>query len=331
MVGDNCLVAGPGSGAIGWGMKRTLTVVMGLVAGLGAGCGGGYEGQRARGDERPAALVDGRPVSWERLKPGLAELAGGEVLEEVILDELLARRCAERGVVVEAEQVAAERALLIESLDASPDRAEELLGTIRASRKLGEARFAGALRRSAMLRALSSVDEAAMKAEVEVAVRLWEGERSVVRIISSMNEVEAAAARQRVTGGGNGVVEAMHFAAVAAEVSLDESAARGGLVGEVGALDTRVAAGLRDAVARTAVGHVTPVVATGEGFVIALVQERLPRRDAMTRGDVERVARETRVRMQRREMERLARELLSVAKVVPMDRALGWGWGQRGK
>jgi len=182
-----------------------------------------------------------------------------------------------------------------------------------------------------MLRALSSVDEAAMKAEVEVAVRLWEGERSVVRIISSMNEVEAAAARQRVTGGGNGVVEAMHFAAVAAEVSLDESAARGGLVGEVGALDTRVAAGLRDAVARTAVGHVTPVVATGEGFVIALVQERLPRRDAMTRGDVERVARETRVRMQRREMERLARELLSVAKVVPMDRALGWGWGQRGK
>lgn len=312
-------------------MKPTL-VVLGLVAGLGAGCGGGGDGP-AKGvaDERPAALVNGREVSWERLKPGLAELAGGEVLEEVVLDELLERRCAEKGVVVGQEHVAAERALLIESLDASPDRAEELLRTIRASRKMGEARFAGTLRRSAMLRALSKVDEAALKAEIEVAVKVWEGERSVVRIITSMNEAEAAAARGRVTGGGNGPVDPMRFAAVAAEVSRDEAAARGGLVGEVGALDTRVAAGLRDAIARTAVGHVTPVVVTGQSFVIALVQERLPRREAMTREDVERVARETYARMQRREMERLARELLEDAEVVPMDRALGWGWGQRGK
>ena len=234
-------------------------------------------------------------------------------------------------VVVGAEQVAAERALLIESLDASPDRAEELLRLIRASRKLGEARFAAALKRSAMLRALIAPKQADVDAEVEVAAKVWLSERSVVRIITCMNESDAAAARGRVTEGKDGLVDPMRFAAVAAEVSRDGSAARGGLVGEVSEVDTRVSATLRDAVARTPVGHVTPVVVTGQSFVIALVQERLPKREAVSREEVKTMVREAVVRVERREMELLARELLEASSVVPMDRALRWGWQQRGK
>lgn len=314
-------------------MKRRL-LVLGLVAGVGSGCGGGGGGtEAARGsaDDRPAALVDGKEISWDRLKPGLAELAGGEVLEEVVLDELLERRCAAMQVVVGAEQVAAERALLIESLDASPDRAEELLRLIRASRKLGEARFAAALKRSAMLRALIAPKQADVDAEVEVAAKVWLSERSVVRIITCMNESDAAAARGRVTEGKDGLVDPMRFAAVAAEVSRDGLAARGGLVGEVSEVDTRVSATLREAVARTPVGHVTPVVVTGQSFVIALVQERLPKREAVSREEVKTMVREAVVRVERREMELLARELLEASSVVPMDRALRWGWEQRGK
>lgn len=253
------------------------------------------------------------------------------MLEEVTLEEMLERACAERGIVVGPQQIAAERALLVESLDASPDRAEELLRAVRASRKMGEVRFAGALRRSAMLRALVGDDASEQAGELSMAIRVRLSERSVVRIIATANEADAAVALARVTEGRSGAVDPMRFATVAAEVSLDESAARGGVYGEISEVDSGQSAGLRRAVAQTAVGHVTPVVSTGEAFVIAYVEKRLPARAELSGEERATLVREVRVRWQRRAMELRARQLLSEANVVPMDRSLGWSWDVRGK
>lgn len=309
-------------------MKRALLLM--ALAGMG-GCASERGGVSTPADGRPAAIVNGREVPWDRLRPAMSELAGGQVLEDVVLEEMLERACAERGITVGPEQIAAERALLVESLDVSPDRAEELLRTVRASRKMGEVRFAGALRRSAMLRALVGEDSAEQAGELAMAIRVRQSERSVVRIIATANEAEAAVALARVTEGRGGVVDPMRFATVAAEVSLDESAARGGVYGEISAVDSGQSAALRRAVAQTAVGHVTPVVSTGEVFVIALVEKRLPARAELTGDERVALAREVRVRWQRREMELRARQLLGEAKVVPMDRSLGWSWDVRGK
>ena len=73
------------------------------------------------------------------------------------------------------------------------------------------------------------------------------------------------------------------------------------------------------------------VVGTGAGFVVAFVEKRLPARPELSMEERAAFEREVRVRVQRRGMERLARELLADARVVPMDRGLGWSWGQRGK
>ncbi|HZW07580.1 MAG TPA: peptidyl-prolyl cis-trans isomerase [Phycisphaerales bacterium] len=310
-------------------MKTSVHVAAVLVAaGLGGCATGGGNARSGGADQRPAALMDGREVRWGDLLPGLAELAGGQVLEEVVLDALLERRCAERGVEVGPEEIALERALLIESLDASADRAEEMLRVVRSSRGLGEARFAGALRRSAMLRALAGEDASEVAAEVKRAERALKEERSVVRVIVTANEAAASTARARVVERGD-AADAMRFAAVAAELSDDESAAVGGLVGEVTASDSRLPAALRSAVARTASGQVTPVVSTGTGFAIALVERRLPGREALTAEELTRLQRTVRTTVQRRAMERLARAVLADARVVPMDRGLGWSWDQR--
>lgn len=300
-----------------------------LACGVG-GCAAERTVPAAGPSEKPAALVNGRAVGWERLRPGLAELAGGQVLEEAVLDELLERRCQERGIVVDQAMVAAERALLIESLDPSPDRAEDLLRVIRSSRRLGDERFSALLRRSAMLRALVGpvkVPEAA----VAQAVALRTGERSVVRIIGTRTEADAAAARELVGTGAGGVVDPMRFATVAADVSTDESAARGGLVEPISAEDSNLPAALRRAVTQTQTGKMTPIVSTGEGFLVALVERRLPAREPLSVAEVDALRRELGVRMQRVEMERLGREVLLGAEVVPMDRGLGWSWSQRGK
>jgi hypothetical protein len=282
------------------------------------------------GDDRPAALVDGRPVAWDRLVPGLVELAGGQVLEEAVLDDVLERRCAERGIAIGPEAIAGERSLLIESLDASPDRAEVLLKAVRASRRMGEVRFTASLKRSAMMRALVGEDAAAVAGEVATAVQVKQSERSVVRIIATAGEADAAAARARVMGP-DGSVDAVRFAGVAAEVSQDDSALRGGMFGEVSEIDSGLPASLRKAVAKTDVGRVTPVIATGSGFVVAFVEKRLPARGELSVQERAVLEREVRVRAQRRAMELLAQQILSEAKVVPMDRGLGWSWGQRGR
>lgn len=310
-------------------MKQIVLAAVSVAVGALGGCatdGGLIRSPRA--EEAPAALVNGREVAWADLRPALAELAGGQALEEAVLDDLLQRRCAERGLEIGPERIAEERALLVESLDPLPDRAEEMLKAIRSARGMGETRFAGALRRSAMLRALAGEEQAEVAAELKRSERALREERSVLRVIVTANEGAAVAARAQVVQGGE-PVDAMRFAAVAAEVSQDESAARGGLLGEVTTSDSRLPAALRSAVARTLPGQVTPVVGTGTGFAVALVERRLPARGELTAEELRRLQRTVQTTVQRRSMERLARALLADANVVPMDRSLGWSWDQR--
>lgn len=311
---------------------RTAPLALLLSLGL-VGCSADHLTDDAGQSDRPAALVDGRPLSWDRLTPSLIELAGGEALEEAVLDDLLERRCAQQHLAVGPDQIATERALLIESLDPSQDHAEELLRIIRTNRRMGEYRFNAALRRSAMLRALVGVNAVEENAELAVALKVRAGERAVVRIITSLNETDAAAARARVTASSTAgqPIDPMRFATVAAELSQDDARLRGGLVGEISAADTTLPAALRDTIARTPVGSITPTVATGKAFVIALVQDRLPARGEPTPQERAALAHDARVAVQRRAMERLAQAVLTEARIEPLDRSLGWSWDQRRK
>ena len=72
--------------------------------------------------------LDGVPLRWHDLQTGLVEANGGQVLAEVILDRMLTQRLAQRGDVIEPEQIEAEKALLIETLGGEdPDQSHRLL------------------------------------------------------------------------------------------------------------------------------------------------------------------------------------------------------------
>jgi len=100
-----------------------------------------------------------------------------------------------------------------------------------------------------------------------------QNERSTVRIITTATEAEAATARTRVLAPG-GLGDAVRFAATAAQVSKDDSAAAGGLLGEMGIYDTSLPLPVWQVVARTPAGLVTPVMPIGSGFGFLLVEAR---------------------------------------------------------
>lgn len=303
---------------------RTLLV----CSAAAGGCAAARHEGTVKPSDRPAALVDGRPILWSELQPGLAELAGGEVLEEAVLDALLADRCRRSSIAITDESITSERTLLLRSLDPSPDRAEELLREVRAARRHGESRFNASLRRSAMLRALCPLQPAERDAELAQMLRIRRAPRSVVRIITTADEQDAAATRARAAHA-DGTSDPARFAAAAADPLHGDPLDQRAPLAEVSSADPSVPAALRDAVDRTKPGFVTPVVFTGKAFVVALVQERLPPRPQPGPGELQALTGEAGERVQRRAMERLARSMLADARVEPLSRELGWSWDQR--
>ena len=93
------------------------------------------------------------------MQPLLAEAAGGEILEEIALDRLLADEVERRGLSVTSEEIRREESLLLDSLiqaEVASDirQGRRLLTDLRERRGLGEHRYSALLRRSASLRAL---------------------------------------------------------------------------------------------------------------------------------------------------------------------------------
>lgn len=275
-----------------------------------------------------AFLVNGEPVPWSRILPALAEAAGAIAIEETALDMLLERECARAGVRITNEDVERERLLLAETM-AGPSndaaRGQQALAQVRRERGLGETRFAGMLRRNAMLRRLVQDEVAITPMVIDQAYELRYGERIGARIITTATPEEAAAAAGRVRAGEP-------FGEVAARVSTDASASRGGIIEPVSPADQSYPASVRRALTEAAPGALTPIIAVERGYAllqrdtttIPAVSDRPPI-DAV-RADLER---EARMRQERLLMGRLARRLLDGVGVTALDGGLDQSWRWR--
>ncbi|MCA9297035.1 MAG: hypothetical protein KC983_10970, partial [Phycisphaerales bacterium] len=78
-------------------------------------------------DARPAAIINGRSISFGDLRDALSEAAGGLVLEEAILDAQLRRALADAGELITDRDRNAERERLLATLSDDPDQAARLL------------------------------------------------------------------------------------------------------------------------------------------------------------------------------------------------------------
>jgi len=288
------------------------------------------ESQAAPTDgERPAAMLAGEPISWAELRPALAEAAGGRVLEEVALDRLLAKEAAASGLVIGEAEIEAERRLLAASLGAvgrDPVREAELLERVRRARGLGDARFGALLKRNATLRALVAPTVQVTEDSARQAYEMRYGERIRTRLITTATLQDAQTALNRVRAGEP-------FGEVAAQMSTDVSAARGGMIEPVHPSDTSYPAALRQALLEARDGELAGPVALEQSYAIAL-REGVVRHAAApgfesVRAEMEVESRQSQERLQ---MDRLARRMLEGVGLTPLDRSLDWSWrGLRGQ
>lgn len=290
----------------------------------------------------PAALVDGNRIEWSDLTAPLAEAAGGLVLEEVVLDRTLEAECARSGLSVEAPAIDAERDLLARALTAAANvpqsEAETLLARVRVSRGLGEHRFASLLRRNAMLRALvrsGRMEERVPEVtdeDLRQAYALKYGPRVRARLILLRQESAAAQALRRVRGDGQ-APEA--FADVAAAVSVDPSAARGGLLDPFSLDDAAYPVAIRRVLAQLKPGEVSDAVAVAwsghDGYAIFKLEGTVaaPAHAPTLEACKDDLREEVRIVRERSAMDRLARRLIANAKVTIFDRSLDRSWTER--
>lgn len=247
-------------------------------------------------------------------------------LQEVVLDRLLARECERRGIRITEADLATERQALTDTLvrdaGASAADAERLLERIRRQRGLGDARFAALLRRNAQMRRLVAPEVSITTDEVAQAFRMLHGEKYRARVIIVPTHAQAARIRSELEGGAGPLTPRFIEAAVAH--STDASAARGGLINPISPADPAYPASVREALAATEPGRLTPVVAVDRGFAILLLEERIPADGTALATVAPQIEAQVRRRRERLLMDELARRLLAGARLTPLDRALEW-------
>lgn len=220
-------------------------------------------------ETRAALTWKGDVVNWSELQPLLAERAGAVVVEEVLLDRQLERLLTERGLSLDAALVEKERTELLESLSPDPARAERLIRELRAVQGLGERRWNALLRRNATARLLVQ-EQVTLSAEaVDASLDATHGPRRVCRVISAPDLKTCAEARRRVDTG-------QPFGEVAAMMSTDPSAARGGLVNPVSRLDPTWPMAFRQTAWALPVGGTSAPVLVDEAYVLVRVESETP-------------------------------------------------------
>ena len=272
-----------------------------------------------RTDRPLVAIVDGRTsIEAADLEPSLVELAGQTALREQIVDARLARRLEAAGIAIDAARLEREERLLLETLSDDASRAIELLGEIRTRQGLGPVRFAALLKRNAGLRALVERDVSIDEEGLANMFDMLHGPKRVARIavLASLGDAQRFAADAAAGDGGAG-----RFAELAVERSLDESAARGGLLAPIARRDPSYPEALRAAIFATAVGTLSAPVLDGARFYVVLVATETPA-DATTPAEARaRCERMLRLSRERLLMDALARELASSEGVTIFDRA----------
>lgn len=273
-------------------------------------------------DARPAALVDGIAVGWGDLRPLLNELGGAEALYEVILDRALEGAAAEAGLAITPDDLAGERKLLLESLSDDANVAIRLLDELRERQKLGKVRFEALLRRNATMRRLVARDVNITEDNLRAMHEVVHGPKRQARIMVLPDLAAAQAAINLVNSG-------VSFADAAVEVSIDVSAARGGLLEPISEADPAYPEALRQTLYTLSPGAMSGPVLIDDRYAVAMLVKRLASDGiafSEARPSLERIVRASQERLL---MDQLARRLLADTAVTVFDAELNESWQRR--
>jgi len=272
----------------------------------------------------PPAVLNGAPVSWESMHTPLVEAAGGVVLEELVLDRLLEAEAKRQGIDPGRLDTARELTILQRTLAGiDPGSGPQLLEELRRSRGLGPERFEALLRRTALMRALVAPRVVLTPESLSLATEIRFGEKRRVRIITVPSLIDAQTVLRRLERG-----EA--FAEIAAGVSTDASAARGGLIEPLSPADPSYPAAFRQSVRALTPGQWSEPVALTGSYAIVKLEEIIPAQSVPDALNSPTIETDARAEQERILMTELARRLLNSASLNILDPTLQNAWRRRG-
>ena len=264
--------------------------------------------------ERPLALIGHDRITQVDLWPRLLEASGSEVIDDLTLSIAVEQALRDQGIFLKAEDLTAERLILLETMSASSPPA--MLDTLLARRGLGPSRADDLLRRTAGLRKLVQGDVKITPAAIAGMYDITWGPRTPSRIIVTANREEAMSAAQEIRGGAA-------FTDVAVRCSVDASADRGGLVEPINHADPAWPQAIRTTLAALPSMGVSPPMLVKNRWVMIQRIGESSMEPAPPLADVEpEVRRLARLAQERVLMERLARRLSSAIDVSIYDEAV---------
>lgn len=271
---------------------------------------------------RPPAMWDGTAVNWDELRPLLAERAGASILEELFLERQLDRMLASRKMALTQALLDDEERDLVASLSEDPARAQVLLSELRAAQGLGEKRWKSLLKRNAAMRLLVQEDVKVTPEAMEALLDSAHGPKRQCRVMALPDLESCAKARTRLDAGEP-------FGEVAAALSTDRSAARGGLVAPVSRLDPTWPSSFRQTLWSLPKGGVSSPVMIDNSYVLVRCEEEIPGDSSHSAQDRPAAERAVRRGQERILMENLAKQLRQAQRnAVIFDDSLQEGWNR---
>ncbi len=274
----------------------------------------------------PLAVVNGQPISRQRVVDLLLEAHGPGMLEQLVVLEAARQRVTAAGLTVgqaeiDSEYDAALR-LLIDPLAGvteggfDRDAARRVLDAVLAERNVSFAEFMLGMERNACLRALAQARTSFSEADLRTELQRAYGERVVLRHIQLATTADVARVRAELARGKD-------FAEAARTHSANlVTAAAGGLLPPLALDDPDLPAALRETAQRLQPSEAAEAVHLGQWYHLLRLEQRLP---AETR-TLENVRGELERRLLRRRigpaMQELYQELLRGAEVEILDPVL---------
>lgn len=303
-------------------------IIIGLICCAVQGCQTTGSSSSSPGSDKAAqaptnavvvAYIAGQPVTDRDLFNSLAEAAGGEILAETVVDQLIARELESRGLKLSPGAIQAEEALLLKSLSTDENQAVRLLRELREQRGLGKTRYAALLKRNAGLRLLVQPEVRVTEPAVRQAYQLAYGPRYQIRLLTVSRFEQAVNLLNQAKQGAD-------FTTLIITHSTDSSRAQGGLLSPISPADPTYPVALRDAVKQLKPGQYTDPIALDGGFAIARLEKIIPAANITFEQAQESLSAQVRQRIERSFMEQKARELMQTAKVIVLNDALSQGW-----
>ncbi len=275
--------------------------------------------------DNPIAIVDGRPISRERVVNLLLAAGGAGVLEQLIVLDAAERMLAERNMSVSDAEVQAEYDRSLQKLrgDAaegdSPklqrEAAEAILNEMLSSRNLSRQEFMIVTRRNAILRKIVDADTHFSEEQLRQEHARLYGERVEIQHIQLETLQDAERVIQQRKAG-------VDFAELALRYSVNRaSAEQGGLLPPFGAQDTDVPPLLQKTAFALKPGEESKPLAVDGWYQIIRVNRRIPARLVSFNQARDEVERQLRQRLADAAMQALYADLFKNAKIEIVDPA----------